>query len=140
MMLGLAFLNPLLLWALPLAAVPIIIHILNRRRFTKVPWAAMGVPWFAIGVPWACAGVRHEGAMGHCAGAMCSKIAPITPSLEITRDHVFYGFQNPITPYVSDSFFAMVPSVVRGSFVIKFFFLWLLGVDFFVVHIVIRAI
>lgn len=41
MMLGLAFLNPLLLWALPLAAVPIIIHILNRRRFQKVPWAAM---------------------------------------------------------------------------------------------------
>ena len=40
-MLGLAFLNPLLLWALPLAAVPIIIHILNRRRFQKVPWAAM---------------------------------------------------------------------------------------------------
>ncbi|MGK0155876.1 MAG: hypothetical protein ACI9SE_002843 [Neolewinella sp.] len=41
MMLGLAFLNPMLLWALPLAAVPIIIHILNRRRFQKVPWAAM---------------------------------------------------------------------------------------------------
>ena len=40
-MLGLAFLNPLLLWALPLMAVPIIIHILNRRRFQKVPWAAM---------------------------------------------------------------------------------------------------
>ncbi len=40
-MLGLAFLNPLLLWALPLAAVPIVIHILNRRRFKKVPWAAM---------------------------------------------------------------------------------------------------
>lgn len=40
-MLALAFLNPLLLWALPLAAVPIIIHILNRRRFKKVPWAAM---------------------------------------------------------------------------------------------------
>jgi len=40
-MLGLAFLNPMLLWALPLAAVPIIIHILNRRRFQKVPWAAM---------------------------------------------------------------------------------------------------
>jgi uncharacterized membrane protein len=40
-MLGLAFLNPLLLWALPLAAVPIIIHLLNRRRFTRVPWAAM---------------------------------------------------------------------------------------------------
>ncbi|HEB54442.1 MAG TPA: hypothetical protein ENI87_14415, partial [bacterium] len=40
-MIGLAFLNPLLLWALPLAAVPIIIHILNRRRFKRVPWAAM---------------------------------------------------------------------------------------------------
>ena len=40
-MLALAFLNPALLWALPLAAVPIIIHILNRRRFKKVQWAAM---------------------------------------------------------------------------------------------------
>jgi|GEM_PF-2789981 len=40
-MIGLAFLNPMLLWALPLAAVPIVIHVLNRRRFQKVPWAAM---------------------------------------------------------------------------------------------------
>src|SRR5678815_5141893 len=40
-MLALAFLNPLLLWALPLAAVPIVIHLLNRRRFKRVPWAAM---------------------------------------------------------------------------------------------------
>ncbi|MFO1076519.1 MAG: BatA domain-containing protein [Planctomycetota bacterium] len=40
-MLAFAFLNPMLLWALPLAAVPVIIHILNRRRFQKVPWAAM---------------------------------------------------------------------------------------------------
>jgi len=40
-MLALAFLNPLLLWALPLAAVPIVIHLLNRRRFNRVPWAAM---------------------------------------------------------------------------------------------------
>lgn len=40
-MFALAFFNPLLLWALPLAAVPIIIHLLNRRRFNKVPWAAM---------------------------------------------------------------------------------------------------
>lgn len=40
-MIALAFLNPLLLFALPLAAVPIIIHLLNRRRFNKVPWAAM---------------------------------------------------------------------------------------------------
>jgi hypothetical protein len=35
------FLNPLLLWALPLAAVPVIIHLLNRRRFQRVRWAAM---------------------------------------------------------------------------------------------------
>ena len=40
-MIALAFLNPMLLWALPLAAVPIVIHILNRRRFHRVPWAAM---------------------------------------------------------------------------------------------------
>ncbi|MBK8099168.1 MAG: BatA domain-containing protein [Planctomycetes bacterium] len=40
-MLALAFLNPLLLWGIPLASVPIIIHLLNRRRFQRVPWAAM---------------------------------------------------------------------------------------------------
>src|SRR5262245_3210282 len=40
-MIALAFLNPLLLWAVPLAAVPIVIHLLNRRRFQRVPWAAM---------------------------------------------------------------------------------------------------
>ena len=40
-MLAIAFLNPLLLWAVPLCSVPIIIHLLNRRRFKKVPWAAM---------------------------------------------------------------------------------------------------
>ncbi|MEO6595813.1 MAG: BatA domain-containing protein [Planctomycetota bacterium] len=40
-MLALAFLNPLLLWALPLCAVPIVIHLLNRRRFQRVPWAAI---------------------------------------------------------------------------------------------------
>lgn len=40
-MLALGLLNPLLLWALPLVAVPIIIHLLNRRRFQKIPWAAM---------------------------------------------------------------------------------------------------
>ncbi len=40
-MFALTFLNPLLLWAIPLAAVPIVIHLLNRRRFQQVPWAAM---------------------------------------------------------------------------------------------------
>lgn len=40
-MLALAFLNPLLLVALPLCAVPIVIHLLNRRRYRRVPWAAM---------------------------------------------------------------------------------------------------
>jgi uncharacterized membrane protein len=40
-MLSLGFFNAYMLWALPLAAVPIIIHLLNRRRFNKIPWAAM---------------------------------------------------------------------------------------------------
>lgn len=40
-MIALGFLHPALLWALPLASVPIIIHLLNRRRFNKVRWAAM---------------------------------------------------------------------------------------------------
>ncbi|MGA0867641.1 MAG: BatA domain-containing protein [Planctomycetota bacterium] len=41
MLIGLAFLHPLVLWGLPLAAVPIIIHLLNRRRFDTRRWAAM---------------------------------------------------------------------------------------------------
>ena len=40
-MLALSFLNPALLWLLPLIAVPVIIHLLNRRRFQRVKWAAM---------------------------------------------------------------------------------------------------
>ena len=40
-MLSLGFLHPVLLWALLLAAVPIVIHLLNRRRFETVSWAAM---------------------------------------------------------------------------------------------------
>ncbi len=40
-MLALGFLNPWVLWLLPLALIPIIIHLLNRRRFNKVRWAAM---------------------------------------------------------------------------------------------------
>lgn len=35
------FLNPLLLWGLLAAAVPIAIHLLNRRRHKTIPWAAM---------------------------------------------------------------------------------------------------
>jgi hypothetical protein len=38
---ALAFLNVAWLWALPLLAVPIVIHLLNRRRFQQRPWAAM---------------------------------------------------------------------------------------------------
>ena len=40
-MLALSFLNPFLLWGTALASIPLIIHILNRRRFKRVPWAAM---------------------------------------------------------------------------------------------------
>ncbi len=35
------FARPEFLWALPAAAVPVLIHILNRRRYRRVPWAAM---------------------------------------------------------------------------------------------------
>ena len=35
------FIQPWILMALPLVAVPIIIHLVNQRRFQTVPWAAM---------------------------------------------------------------------------------------------------
>ena len=35
------FLNQALLWGIAAISVPIIIHFLNRRRFRRVPWAAM---------------------------------------------------------------------------------------------------
>ena len=36
-----SFLSSLFLWALPLAAIPIVIHLLHRRRRQVVPWGAM---------------------------------------------------------------------------------------------------
>src|SRR5918993_412065 len=39
--LTMAFLSPILLWGLALASVPIIIHLLNRRRFRLIDWAPM---------------------------------------------------------------------------------------------------
>ena len=36
-----SFLNPILLFGLAAVAVPILIHLLNRRKFRKVVWAAM---------------------------------------------------------------------------------------------------
>ncbi len=36
-----AFLNPLFLWGAGLLAVPLIIHLINRRRYRTVTWAAM---------------------------------------------------------------------------------------------------
>ena len=36
-----SFLNPLLLFGIAAVAVPIIIHLLNRRKFRKIDWAAM---------------------------------------------------------------------------------------------------
>lgn len=35
------FLQPLLLWALPLVALPIVIHLINQRRYQTVRWGAM---------------------------------------------------------------------------------------------------
>src|SRR5437868_12897295 len=36
-----SFLQPLLLVGLPLAALPIIIHLINQRRYQTINWAAM---------------------------------------------------------------------------------------------------
>ena len=36
-----SFTNPFLLGGLALASLPIIIHLLNRRRFKQLDWAAM---------------------------------------------------------------------------------------------------
>lgn len=36
-----SFLQPFLLFALPLAALPIIIHLINQRRFQTIDWGAM---------------------------------------------------------------------------------------------------
>ena len=36
-----SFLQPLMLWALPLASLPIIIHLINQRRFQTTRWGAM---------------------------------------------------------------------------------------------------
>src|ERR1700736_4742702 len=35
------FLNPLLIWGTLLGVIPIIIHLMNRRRFRRVEWAPM---------------------------------------------------------------------------------------------------
>ena len=35
------FLQPFLLYALPLVSLPIIIHLINQRRFQTMKWAAM---------------------------------------------------------------------------------------------------
>lgn len=40
-MFALSFFNPALLWGLGAAAIPILIHLYNRRRFRTVAWAAM---------------------------------------------------------------------------------------------------
>ncbi len=36
-----SFLQPLLLWALPLISLPILIHLINQWRYQTKPWAAM---------------------------------------------------------------------------------------------------
>ena len=38
---SLSFLNPMLLWGLALASIPLIIHLLFRRKFRRVEWAPM---------------------------------------------------------------------------------------------------
>src|SRR5882724_2001286 len=36
-----AFLNPILLFGAAAVAIPVIIHLLNKRKFERVTWAAM---------------------------------------------------------------------------------------------------
>ena len=36
-----SFLQPWMLFALPLIALPVIIHLINQRRYQTMPWAAM---------------------------------------------------------------------------------------------------
>ena len=36
-----SFLQPAWLWALPLVAIPIVIHLINQRRYQTVRWGAM---------------------------------------------------------------------------------------------------
>lgn len=38
---GLTFVHPWMLWGLLAGSIPIIIHLLNKRRYKPVPWAAM---------------------------------------------------------------------------------------------------
>ena len=38
---AMSFLQPWLLVALPLAALPVIIHLINQRRFQTIDWGAM---------------------------------------------------------------------------------------------------
>jgi hypothetical protein len=35
------FSNPIMLWGMAAASIPILIHLLNRRKYREVPWAAM---------------------------------------------------------------------------------------------------
>ena len=35
------FLQPFILWGLPLALLPVLIHLINRMRYRSLPWAAM---------------------------------------------------------------------------------------------------
>jgi hypothetical protein len=36
-----SFLQPAMLWGLPVIALPIIIHLINQRRYQTIPWGAM---------------------------------------------------------------------------------------------------
>ena len=48
-LLGFSFLHPGILGGLALAGLPILIHILNRRRFKSMEWAAMDFLLDALG-------------------------------------------------------------------------------------------
>ena len=41
LLLAFGFGSPLMLWGLAIGGAPILIHLLHRRRYLEVPWAAM---------------------------------------------------------------------------------------------------
>ena len=50
------FIHPALAWGVLLAGIPILIHLLNRRRHKPLPWAAMRGSRSLTGLAQLCSG------------------------------------------------------------------------------------
>ena len=65
------FLSPLLIWGTLLGAIPLIIHLLNRRRFRRVEWAPDALPQ-ADDPAQPAADSARAAACSCCCGSRCS--------------------------------------------------------------------